>query len=44
MMTCPYCGCECDSSAVGDHTWDCEGYGENSRDGLDEPPVEEPVR
>ena len=36
MMRCPYCGCECDSSAVGDHAWDCEGYGLDAETGPDE--------
>lgn len=38
-MKCPYCGCDCDSSAVGDHAIDCEGYGENVQDGPREPPT-----
>lgn len=43
MMKCPYCGCECDSSAVGDHAFDCRGYGENAETGpwFDECPSDE---
>lgn len=36
LMKCPYCGCDCDSSAVGDHAFDCRGYGENAETGPDE--------
>lgn len=34
-IPCPYCGAACDSSAVGDHTEDCAGYGPHADIGMD---------